>query len=198
MRLVTLKAHSTEDLNVFVNYWKRFYDFPNDKLYSENIIHTRFDDIHIRKLFEWKNAMPLEGSGGKFRSLEEKVLTKLNRINQYKVSDLIDFDQFNDDFKDISVVWRVFILHIIKPQHYPIYDQHVHRAFEFIHDGKWDDIKNTMQDKVKIEFYKEKYLPFIDQHRDINLKELDEAFFSFGRFLNTKKQQLVFAESKIM
>ena len=117
-----------------------------------------------------------------------KITARLDRINTYKKSDSINLEEF----KDISAVWRIFLLHIIKPNLYPIYDQHIHRAFNFIHDEKWFEISNTIPDKKKLEFYFNEYLPFVQKLNYPNLKALDEAFFAFGQYLKTRKQAQIF------
>lgn len=87
----------------------------------------------------------------------------------------------------IYTVWKIFLLHIIKPVIYPIYDQHIHRTFHYIHNEDWSNISNdTITNRDKEKFYFEKYLPFIQNSNLKDLKQLDEAFFAFGQFLNTR------------
>jgi hypothetical protein len=118
--------------------------------------------------------------------LDTKIKSKLTTINTFKKSDSIDEEAFKIEFKKVSAVWKIFLLHIIKPNKYPIYDQHIHRAFLFIHNEDWNYIANTISDKAKEQFYFESYLPFIEDHNIKDLKKLDEAFFAFGQFINTK------------
>lgn len=90
-------------------------------------------------------------------------------------------------------MWKIFLLHIIKPQEYPIYDQHIHRTFLFIHDKDFSNLSNTsINNKAKELFYFEEYLPFIQSHNIKDLKKLDEAFFAFGQFLNTRNYKTLF------
>jgi hypothetical protein len=133
--------------------------------------------------------MTLKGSGGKERAFNNKILKKIKIINEYKKQRKIDTDKFNTDFADVSAVWRIFLLHIIKPQKYPIYDQNIHRTYNFIHGLDWQSINNTISHNSKINFYFNSYLPFIKKIDYKKLKELDEAFFAFGQFLNTRKQK---------
>ena len=122
----------------------------------------------------------------KQKSLDTKIKAKLTIINIFKKSDNIDIEAFKKEFKKVSAVWEIFLLHIIKPNKYPIYDQHIHRTFLFIHNEDWSNIQNTKNDKVKEKFYFERYLPFIEAQNIKDLKKLDEAFFAFGQFLNTR------------
>jgi len=43
-----------------------------------------------------------------------------------------------------------------------------------------------MSDKAKVQFYFDRYLPFVESINYSDLKKLDEAFFAFGQFLNTR------------
>tara|TARA_B110000285_G_scaffold210694_1_gene252741 strand:+ start:1734 stop:2102 length:369 start_codon:yes stop_codon:yes gene_type:complete len=116
----------------------------------------------------------------KQKSLDTKIKAKLTIINTFKKSDSLDLEAFKIEFKKVSAVWKIFLLHIIKPNKYPIYDQHIHRAFLFIHNEDWRNIQNTMNEKVKEQFYFDRYLPFIEAQNIKDLKKLDEVFFAFG------------------
>ena len=130
-------------------------------------------------------------SSGKEKSLQENILNHVVLINQYKKSSSIDLGKFNADFKDVSAVWRIFLLHTIKPTIYPIYDQHIHRTFNFIHNLNWQSVNNTIPKKTKLDFYYNTYLPYVQNLGVIDLKAMDEAFFAFGQFLNTRNQKVL-------
>lgn len=101
--------------------------------------------------------------------------------------------EFKKEFKNVSTVWKIFLLHTIKPNKYPIYDQHIHRTFLFIHNEDWSNITNdTVTNKNKELFYFDRYLPFVESIDYSNLKKLDEAFFAFGQFLNTRNYAKLF------
>lgn len=145
----------------------------------------------IQSLFEWKNGMRLSGS--KQKSLDEKIIKKLSVINHLKATEKMDLDLFQNEFKSLTAVWKIFLLHCIKPNYYPIYDQHIHRTFLFIHQEDFSTISNyTINNKEKEDFYFNRYLPFIKSILINDLKKLDEAFFSFGQFLNTKNYKHLF------
>ena len=79
------------------------------------------------------------------------------------------------------------MLHIISPDQYPIYDQNVHRTYRYINNLDYSRIDSDFpSDKDKIIFYHTDYLPFVIDivtKYDLTIKQIDEAFFSFGRFL---------------
>lgn len=187
--LFILKAEPILSLDEFVDYWKSYYDYRDDGKYRNNITVDRFEKNHLDELFSWKNGMTLVGSINKEKAYNNKILAKLPEINGYKQSEAIDIEAFKTDFKDVSAVWKIFLPHIIKPKLYPIYDQHIHRAYNFIHGEPWKEIRNTMPDGDKLEFYFKTYLPFVQKQGVEDLKALDEALFAFGQFLNTRKQK---------
>jgi hypothetical protein len=150
----------------------------------ESVVRNRITIIDIQNLYKWKNGMKL--SVLKQKSLDTKIKAKLTIINTFKKSETIDLEAFQIEFKNITAVWKIFLLHIIKPNKYPIYDQHIHRAFLFIHNEDWSKITNTMSVQAKEQFYFERYLQFVEAQNIKDLKRLDEAFFAFSQFLNTR------------
>ena len=184
MNLPILKIENT-DLVEFISYWSRIYDYPLESLYNERIFKEKFEKEDLHQLFIWKNGMKL--SAGKQKSFEDKILSKLEIINELKSKEIIELEEFQRHFNNLSAVWKIFLLHIIRPNKFPIYDQHINRAFNYIHGLDFQNISaNSMTNKSKEEFYFNTYLGFIESLNDINLKALDEAFFAFGQFINTK------------
>lgn len=187
--LFILQKQSCSSMTDFISHWRTLYNYLDDGKYKYNIDLVEFKPTNLIELYHWKNGMTVKGSGGKEKSLQEKILNRIVLINQYKKLSRIDLDKFKKDFGDVSAVWRIFLLHTIKPKVYPIYDQHIHRTYNFIHNIEWQSITNTISDKKKLDFYFNTYLPYI-QNLDINdFKALDEAFFAFGQFLNTRNQK---------
>ena len=48
---------------------------------------------------------------------------------------------------------------------------------------------DIIQQARELEFYFKFYLPFIENEQIKEIKKMDEAFFAFGQFLNTKNYQ---------
>ena len=128
-------------------------------------------------------------SKAKENSLDTKIIKKINIINSLRTTAEIDLNYFLKEFKEVSVVWKVFLLHIISPSVYPIYDQHIHRAFRFMHNEASDGIKASMNEGTKLKFYIEEYYPFVKESKIKDLKKMDEAFFAFGQFINLGNQK---------
>lgn len=172
----------------FINFWSSFFDYPKEELYLK-VDQAQFSEADMRDLFEWKNGMAL--SGAKINSLNKKIIAKLEIVNRFKESKKVDIEAFKLEFDNLSFVWKIFLLHIIKPKTYPIYDQNIHRCFNFIHAKEHRRISAAISEKSKEQFYFEDYLPFIETLNGIPLRKIDRAFYTFGQFLNTKNYQRI-------
>jgi len=184
-----LQSYQSSNLLEFIQFWSAYYDYPLEELYKTRIGLQQFTQTDIEKLFEWKNGMELSES--KKKSLRDNVLNKLDLINAYKQQKELDIDEFKKAFKPMSAVWKIYLLHLIKPDYYPIYDQHIHRAYLYIHHQDYSQKKNTISNKAKEDFFFNTYLNFVHTIDGCNLKQIDEALFSFGRFLNGSYGKMV-------
>ena len=173
-------------LKEFISFWSRLYAYDNAALYNK-IHHKVLSEKDIKDLYQWKNGMKL--SEAKEQSLNTKIIKKIKIINSLRAITEIDLSYFLKEFKEVSVVWKVFLLHIISPSIYPIYDQHIHRAHRFMNNEASDGIKASMNESVKLKFYFEEYFPFVKESKIKDLKKMDEAFFAFGQFINLGNQK---------
>ncbi|MCB0409760.1 MAG: hypothetical protein KDD29_06040 [Flavobacteriales bacterium] len=177
------------NLESFIDYWCKLYSYPDENLYEESINKSAFINDDLHKLFAWKNGMKL--SKLKTKSLEEKVISKLKIINHQKGLKQFDLEFFLNEFQNVSFVWKIFLLHIIRPNEYPIYDQHINRAYNYIHGKEYRNITNTISDKKKFEFYFNDFLPFVKSIGITDMRKIDKAFFAFGQFINTRNQVIL-------
>ena len=161
MNLINLEFNKTLTLNNFIASWSILYSYSNEAIYKKAISKEVLSINDIQNLYVWKNGMKL--SELKQKSLDDKIKSKRSIINKFKSNDKIDTECFKKEFKNLSAVWKIFLLHIINPNKYPIYDQHIHRTFLFIHKEDYTNISNTsITDKNKEKFYFDRYLPFIE------------------------------------
>ena len=181
-----LTKNQSGTLEEFISFWSKLYAYDNAVLYNK-IHHKVLSEKDIKDLYQWKNGMKL--SQAKENSLDTKIIKKIKIINSLRAIAKIDLDYFLKEFKEVSVVWKVFLLHIISPSIYPIYDQHIHRAYRFMHNEASDGIKASMNEGTKLKFYIEEYYPFVNESKIKNLKKMDEAFFAFGQFINLGNQK---------
>lgn len=183
MNFPILKSQNTSLID-FIIYWSRLYNYTNEELYDNCIIKNTYAEDDIRSMFIWKNGMKL--SIGKQKSLEEKIISKISYINNLKSQPSWSIESLNTEFKNVSFVWRIFVLHIIKPYEIPIYDQNVHRTYNFIHYKDIINVSEQLTGTVKESFYFDEYYPFIKSIEGTTLRQIDKAFFTFGQFINSQ------------
>ncbi len=189
MKLLFLKSSNCSNISDFIKFWSAYYNYSLKDLYNSRIHLSTYTKEDLEKLFEWKNGMVL--SAKKNQALKDKVLVHLNQINQFKQQEQINLSDFQHTFKGVSAVWKIFLLHLIKPDYYPIYDQHIHRAYFYINRKNYDEELSLISKEIKEQFYFEAYLSFVHGINGCSLKQIDEALFSFGKFLKTSYAKIL-------
>ena len=171
---------SHADRTEFVEFWRCVYgDDKTEKLYSENI-RRELTEQSILQLFEWKNTTRL--------SKRKEASVRRNFIEPLQAGRLenIQPDQSREDllahFPEGGVIFRIFWLHCLQPDRFPIYDQHVHRAMAYL--LKWPQVDIPDYDPTKVNIYIEKYLPFTEMFDGCDRRKTDRALWTFGRFLS--------------
>ena len=160
----------------FVQFWEQLYSGYDEDFYKENIGKPLTEEL-ITKWFDWKNGTPLSAA---------KKLT----IRRYlSPEERIGLDANEDTLAEFlnrpgGAIWRIFWLHLQHPQHFPIYDQHVHRAMAFM--LKWPKLTIPAYNPTKARNYLQFYRPFFDRFEDFKDRQVDRALWSFGRFLKSK------------
>ena len=153
------------------------YAYHLEPLYQNSIDKGTFSARDIENLFQWKNGMKLSG---KKRKTLDGITHRLEIINGLKTN--FDLGAFQNEFGKIAIIWKIFLLHIISPQRYPIFDQHVCRAFHFL---QYSSLSGSLTEKI----YFQDYVPFFDSVAKISSasrKRTDEALMMFGKFLKTE------------
>jgi hypothetical protein len=185
MHLYTILPTSSEP-SFFVSFWMRYYDFGNEETYYSIIKKDQLQANDIERLFQWKNNMGKNRdamSGGK-KTFVEKVITRLPVINRLKKD--FDIEHYKKSFNDLSAIWGITLLHVVSSGVYPIYDQHVHRAYKFIVEGKPDILVFSNKERYRVYF--EEYVPFFNTFKHHvhtqTSKEIDSALWAFGRYLS--------------
>lgn len=192
MNLKILKPENA-DFEEFIEFWSQKYDtgHEREKLYADHISKEQFTELDIIQLYDWKNGSTL--SGKKLRSLSGKILSKIDDINRYKLEENYSEIEHFENFAEVSAVWNIFLLHIISHKKYPIYDQHIHRAYNFLHSEPDFKVDNNLSDKEKLIFYTDKLLPFLKaQQGSLCIKIIDQALFEFGKFLKNERYASIF------
>ena len=182
MRLPTFVVN-TSSLDDFISFWSVQYNYAFDDLYDNNIRLNKLEPENLQQLYFWKNGMRLS-SNKEIRV--NKIVLHIDVINNLKKHgfDPIIFDQY---FSDMTLIWKIFLIHIICPDEYPIFDQHVYRAYRFINNLPAEPLPES-KDKATIKYdncYRPFYQKIQDEATGFSSKKIDEALWAFGKFLST-------------
>lgn len=172
-----------KDPKKFVREWSAIYDYKDEHKYTNNIKTGLDNDIALMKLFEWKNGTGDKIHDGKMKRVND-FKSKREELKQLKKNfSLEKFEELIEPNKG-SVIWKIFLLHIVKPERYPIYDQHVYRSFRFFTKGAIEE--RPKKDKDYYETYKNEYVDWFNALKEkygLNPREMDKSFFMYGRTL---------------
>lgn len=178
----------------FVELWANEYlilDTVEQKehLYVENINSVLDDRTSFGKLYAWKN----ETGEAIARNKQTPIETYwADRETLLELRNMAIDDNFWSLHKRVfkphktAAIWKIFLLHLAKPQEIPIWDKHVHRAFQYIKNGFASDLPDVQTEKYRI--YTEQYVPWFNEFRaslGVTTKFLDQALFAFGKYLST-------------
>ncbi len=166
----------------FVQNWSKYYNYSNETLYSTNIKVGLENYESFLNLFRWKNGIS---------NISKKKLIVINKFWDKidvlkKLQNSFDWVEFETNFepKKSSPIWKIFLLHIIDPFNFPIFDVHVFRFHHFLIKKEIREIPNNHSKKY--EYYKSEYLIWFTKLRDdfaLDPKKMDESFFKFGQTL---------------
>lgn len=174
MKYSILKLAPTEK-SEFVEFWSRQYYYKDESLYAQNIGQS-LTEQSVNALFRWKNGRRL--SMQKQQSIEEHFVGRLNELNQFTGS--FNPKAFLNYFQGSGPIWRIFFLHIFRPQTFPIFDQHVFRAMKFIETGVASELPHDHAKCLKLY---DDYLLFHDKFAQHDGRTVDKALWAFGKFL---------------
>lgn len=194
-----LKTEDAASFEEFISYWELLYSYnpkheDGNNLYYRNIHKQSFKTNDIWDLFIWKNGMTLSG---KKSEIVKDICDRVKFINELKQSSTQRIKEEIQGFINKSGVWQIFLLHIIKPDYYPIFDQHTYRAYQYINSGV---IREVAELKNINDFYFGTYLPFVHEklndiqsqtERISRISKMDRALFAFGKFLKSGYAKLL-------
>lgn len=159
----------------FVQFWASQYRYKEEHLYLENI-GKPLTQKRVLRLFEWKNGRKL--SVRKISSIKSNFLPRNERLP-------LDFGlAFLRAYllRPGGTIWRIFWLHLQRPDQYPIFDQHVYRAMAKLRGLPFPEI--PMTDEGKVDSYLSEYLPFWKEVGRLEPRNVDRALHAFGKFLS--------------
>ena len=157
----------------FINHWSSKYSYPNECKYENNVGKPLTERSRL-ELFKWKNGS----------NISQRKMNSI--LNNYPLSFTGNEEmRYLNYTKEGGAIWNIFYIHCLKPEKWPIFDQHTFRAMKYMQTGKIIEIGN---DKSKYESYTKEYIPFIQNFKSVGARKLDKALFSFGQFLKTAKK----------
>jgi hypothetical protein len=187
MKYYTLKQE--DDPLTFVDFWAKRYYYGNEPIYRE-YIKRPLTPKSVRELFAWK-AMRINSKSIKAgkHPFVETVISNLDCFYSLQLNTPGDANNFlTNELKGKGMIWKIFTLHIIYPDLYPIFDQNVYRAMHYLQTGTINEIPSKNRDKQLS--YINEYLPFYNHHESYEDRKLDKALFSFGQFLKIPQTSL--------
>lgn len=155
--------------------------------YDKNIKIRPITAHSIEELIKWKNGYH-----------DKIAASKMNIVNFFKEKDSIEImnnlskrwsdKKFERAFKPQknAPIWKIFIRHSISPDKFPIFDINVYRAYRYLTSGIKMELKSEKRSDYYL-IYNDSFLPFfkkMQMEANCTVKELDEALFTFGKFLN--------------
>jgi hypothetical protein len=185
-----LKSEPTKIAD-FVSTWGKCYDDSDKDCYEKNLNrHGLMTADNIQLLFEWKNNMRL---APKKQKIADAVKAKLQTLNDFRrvpnvtEAEFDSFWKFTCSIIDSGIVYRIFLAHISRPDDFPMVDQHVLRAWNFLIKSKVKEPEQTPDNYLKYrEFVKE-----MSRQSGKTFREIDKALMPFGQFLSSQFYGLV-------
>lgn len=193
------------------------------RIYDELVWCNKDNIKKIELLGAWKTGCIRINNNAKNPVYVDEIDTKYEYTERWKASTPVGFsiwmnlsDNINSIYKDIppvfqdnepkvlmkirekrgfGFIWGIFVLHCLYPKVYPLYDQHVYRAYKYILNPNID-LPNVAQNSWS------EYHKYTNFFKKLVLKEncsqvkVDRALWAYGKYLkimrsskNTKKNQ---------
>lgn len=183
MKNYQITIRGLENPSIFIDSWSKNYTYLLEHKYNSNIGKGLDNRDSFYQLFQWKN-----GTGEKISAKKTKTVMRFVEKWEYLRMLREDFDWglYEEIFEPTknSTIWKIFLLHIINPVEFPIFDQHVYRSYKFLTIGEFLELPTSS--KSVYHNYKEEYRPWFNQIQmtfKLNTKRMDEALFTYGQFL---------------
>ncbi len=173
--ILKIKTTSRDE---FIEFWSNQYQYPNEDSYNSTI-GKPLTAARIWQLFEWKNGGPI--AAGKKKSIQKNYI-EANEKAPLKGTPATLETYLN---KSGGAIWRIFWLHCQGPKQFPIYDQHVHRAMAKLKG--WETQEIPAKNSLKVKMYLDEYLPFWKEFKNQNPRKVDQALWSFGKYIKLNK-----------
>ncbi len=181
------------NMREFIQFWQGYY---SEGKYPEKdyLYHLKKDGTltpeDLLYLLEWKNANPLSQKKQLiFENAKQNLdkLMKYRKLNRFKADHVHELYSLVSEIVRAGLIWKIFLMHLARPDEFPIFDQHVYRAYFFLKSAEITDRTFTKDD---INLYRE-YFSYVTKLRNetsLDLRTIDKGLFAFGRFLKEHKE----------
>jgi hypothetical protein len=180
-----------------IDYYKNQFDeqrYPLE-IYYDVVNSPQLNENQLKDILCWKirPLLKYQQLALRHKKLIDRAIGKIEYLNLFKLEQISnnDFDNIIYYISPHGVIVRLFILHICKPIEFPLFDQHVYRAFNCFQTNQiyHGIITNTI---VKNDYLNYKIF-FLELCKEFSLthspKEIDSALMMYGKKL--KKQKLI-------
>ncbi len=185
------KLYSRCSAREFVEFWQQFYQSKvPDEVYQTNLnVGAELTGENISQLWRWKN----ERYGSPLIEPTQAILEDINRFRNLEHIDEAKEREFWQRVATITpgIVWQVFLFHMARPQDYPIFDQHVVRAYLALTTGYlWRNpgevgapCYNFERFSSSYSGYRSFFFNLVEEAGSPEPKQVDRALWAFGRHL---------------
>jgi len=190
------KLYSRCSAQEFVEFWQQFYHsrIP-DEVYQANLnAGAELTRENVSLLWRWKN----ERYGSPLIKPTQAILEDINRFRKLEHIDGAKEREFWQLVATIThgIVWQVFVFHMARPQDYPIFDQHVMRAYLVLTTGYLRrnprevgaPCRNYEWFSSAYGGYRSFFFHLVKEAGFPELKKVDCALWAFGRHLKRLHQ----------
>jgi len=170
----------------FIEDWSNHYDYGMEDYYYKNIDKGLDSYENFILLFQWKNGMP--NISKKKQVIVDGFWDNISVLKTLRKN--FSWELFETTFNPSksSAIWKIFLLHIVDKNKFPIFDQHVYRFHKYYDQSIIEEIPYS--NKKKYTYYKEEYLNWfnlVKEEDSLNPKKMDEAFFKLGQIIKPLK-----------
>lgn len=197
LNLADVAHFDLDKAHAFVEFWSRYYNDSitvfesQDKIsyFSELNVGNDLTEENLRRLLRWKDPHYLTHIHKETREENPKVakaLKQLSAINLFRQGGSTEEDMRKTAAQvfPTGFIWQVFLLHVAKPDVYPIADENVFRVFS-VHSGV--QVKEDWDTYVAYCNYFGRIAEKLGVPRTVEnlpqLKRIDNALVVFGQFL---------------
>jgi len=175
----------------FVEFWESFYQSRiSDEVYQANLsMGGELSKENICLLWRWKN----ERYGSPLIEPTQAILGEINAFRRLEHVDEPGERKFWQKVATITqrIVWQVFLFHMARPLDYPIFDQHVMRAYLALTRGYlYRNPREAIEPCRSYERfcsaysgYRSFFFDLVKEAGASELKAVDRALWAFGRHL---------------